>query len=301
MSIWMGRLWNYIGRTNDTVGEPLAYRAWKWLLQRTTAHRFEPTLFDRIETTEWDLLIILDACRYDTLEDVSEHGVIEKEISPASATPEFLSSAYETGVFDETTYVSANPQTANQIPGESIEYVPLYNEQWDDSVSTVPPRTVYERARAGIRSGQQVVAHTVQPHYPHICEINGDIRPIPGGVHPRIQGFDTDAGIQELLSTGEVDLSVFKRSYEQSVRFAWKKARDIANDLSNEGYNVVITADHGELFGEMGLVEHPVGVRLEPLVAVPWVEFTQMNTSREKSNPNGETNVEDRLAALGYK
>lgn len=33
----------------------------------------------------------------------------------------------------------------------------------------------------------------------------------------------------------------------------------------------MLTADHGECFGEYGVYAHPSGVRIDELVKVPWI------------------------------
>lgn len=276
--------------------EPLPYRAWKWLWQQASRHRWRSDLFDRIAGTDWDLLVILDACRYDTLAAVTDTAVIEAARSPASATGPFLEQARERSLFSDTVYVSANPQSGNHSPGANLTHDPVYDDEWDDRLATVPPEPVYEAARTHLAKNRRVVAHTMQPHYPHICEIGGQTLPIPNGLHPR--SFDgkqlREQKLQSLLANGFVDLDRARRSYRISVRFAWTKASEFAAELAASGYRVAITADHGELFGEYGFVEHPVDVNVGSLVTVPWVVFEPWSAGE-----NHEA-VTDRLAALGY-
>jgi len=107
---------------DDPETEPFSYRVWKYLWQRGST-AIGADLFDRIEGTDWDLLVILDACRFDTLRSVSDCCVVEKAVSPASSTPEFLRQAGERGVFDDTTYVSANPQVNDNPPTSEPDIV----------------------------------------------------------------------------------------------------------------------------------------------------------------------------------
>ncbi|WP_459194215.1 hypothetical protein [Halosimplex sp. J119] len=290
--IW--RLWREDLQADEALSEPFPYRAWKWLWQRLPARNRRPDLFDRLDEIEWDVVVLLDACRYDVLDDVASNAVIGRTTSPASATPEFLKRARERGVFDGTVYVSGNPQSDANLPGD-VEHVPAFEDSWDDGLATVPPEPLYEAARERLGDGDGVVVHTLQPHYPHLCNIGGRTRPIPGGLHPRY--FDEelhDEKLQALLTNGYLDLDTARRSYERSVRFAWERASEFAATAADEGYRVVISADHGEVFGERGFVEHPMGVSIPGLKAVPWVVF------EPSSDADGADDVTDRLAALGY-
>jgi len=136
----------------------------------------------------------------------------------------------------------------------------------------------------------------MQPHYPHICRLDGQTTAVPGGLHPRY--FDDnrlrDQKLQAMLANGYVELDRARNSYQCSVRFAWERASRFAAELSRDGYRVIISSDHGELFGEYGLVEHPMGVSVGGLVDVPWVKFEPVADLTSKKN------VTDRLAALGY-
>lgn len=295
------RIWRNTPRlsTDELCVEPFSYRAWKWLWQRRAAVGWRSDLFERVAETDWDLLIILDACRYDTLADVADCAVIDRARSPASATPSFLNRARERGVFGGTVYVSANPQTDKHSPGDSVEHVPVYRDGWDGGLQTVPPSVVYEKARERLEKGDRVVAHTLQPHYPHICVLGERTVPVPNGLHPHELDFPTDEELkpQILLAGGMIDLKRARRSYEISVRFAWDRAKETAGSLAGEGYTVAVTADHGELFGEWGFVEHPVGVNLDALISVPWVVFRPMFHGVEGADGRA---VGDQLAALGY-
>jgi hypothetical protein len=279
---------------SDPSREPVSYRAWKALWQRLPS-RTTPDLFDRIEETDWDLLVILDACRYDTLARVADNAAVERAVSPTTNTQVFLERAAERGCFEGATYVSANPQTDKRSPGDGIEVVKLYESEWDDALSTVPPAPVYDTAISRLERGDRVVAHTVQPHYPHVCEIGGVVRPVPGGLHPRGLPFATDDAMkmQTILSSGAMDLGRARRSYRAATVFAWRAASETAARLAADGYDVVVTADHGELFGEWGFVEHPVDVNLDGVLSVPWVEFSSSAVADEKA-------AIDKLEALGY-
>lgn len=274
--------------------EKLSYRAWKWLWQQSPDLQ-QPTLLNRIEETDWDLLIILDAARYDILRQIAD-AVISKEISPASSTPEFLQAAEKRNIFSDCFYLSANPQVnRHEVGAGTVKHT---SHLWDERLQTIPPAPLYNEAAELVRNGDTVVAHSVQPHYPHICKIDGDIEPVPGGFHPSETDIQLHDVIQGYLTNRNYPLSDACISYEACLRFAWSEAQSIAQSLRREGYSTVVTADHGEAFGEYGFVEHPVGVSIPPLRRVPWVEF---NPNKNQPNMTGENSVNNQLQALGYK
>jgi len=292
--IW--QLWRQDLPSDGGLKEPFPYRAWKWLWQRIPTRNTGSDLFNRLEETDWDVLVLLDACRYDVLNEVSTNAVINRTRSPASATPEFLSIARERDVFDGTKYVSGNPQTEDNRPGD-VEHVPVFEDHWANDLSTVPPDPLYHAAREELATDDEkpIVVHTLQPHFPHLSSIGGETCAVPGGLHPiYLDERLRDEKLQALLANGYVSLDRAKRSYRQSVRYAWDRASEFAATVAADGHRVVVSSDHGETFGESGFVEHPVGVPLADLRAVPWVVF-EPPTDTETAD-----DVSDRLAALGY-
>lgn len=294
-----GRLAPWFWSESEGDLEPFSYRAWKTLWQQLPGLK-RSDLLKRIRDTDWDLLIVLDACRYDTLAGIAEGAVVECAVSPVSSTPEFLTAVGETELFNDTVYVSANPQTDEFRPSNSlVKHVPLYDEGWDDDLSTVPAERVYETATAAVREGERTVAHTIQPHYPHVYRYDGEVRPVVGGLHPNeFDWTNKHPNLQGLLVNGRFNLEDAHASYVSAVRHAWEEAHRTATILSDEGYRVVVTSDHGELFGEWGFAEHPVGVRLKRVVEVPWIEYSPRLERADNSNVGDD--VQGRLQSLGY-
>lgn len=296
-------IWKHTPRpfSDHQTTEPVTYRSWKWLWQQRSKIGWKSNLFERIEESEWDLLVILDACRYDTLASVVDCAVVERAVSPASATPGFLKQANTEDLFDGTTYLSANPQTNLHPPGAK-RVVDLYETQWDTELSTVTPDTVYAEARKWLKKGERVVAHTLQPHYPHICMFGNNIRPVRNGLHPTELDFLDENYLepQIFLSDGRVSLGRARRSYELCTAYAWNQVKAFATWATSEGYTVAITADHGELFGERGFVEHPNKINISSLTTVPWIMFEPDITPTAYEMKAEPDKITDRLAALGY-
>ena len=49
--------------------EQFGYRVWKTLLQKLSSPR-KATQLDKLSEIDWDILVVLDACRADVLEQV---------------------------------------------------------------------------------------------------------------------------------------------------------------------------------------------------------------------------------------
>ncbi|WP_248516825.1 hypothetical protein [Salinarchaeum laminariae] len=193
--------------------------------------------------------------------------------------------------------MSANP--ASRAFDNAVDHKAVYESDWDDDLGTVRPEAVYSIASERVRSGERTVAHTMQPHYPHICRIGGDVVPVPGGLNPTTLGASQDEtpaqNIPYAFFTGSTDVRRARQSYRACTKFAWESALETGGTLAAEGYTVAITADHGELLGEWGLVGHPWRVRIRPLVEVPWIVLGTENRQSETAD-----SVEEKLEALGY-
>lgn len=71
---------------------------------------------------------------------------------------------------------------------------------------------------------------------------------------------------------------------------------------------VVITADHGEAFGEYNIHRHPLGIPIPELRRVPWVETSaermkdvDVNYNFESDKMGTKDEILDHLANLGYR
>jgi len=132
---------------------------------------------------DWDTLIILDACRYDFFEKVYRDyfdGKLEKRISPASSTGEWLVKSFPDKY--DITYISANPfVNSYNIPLEKLclsksswkatdhffKVIDVWQFGWDDNLNTVHPRTV-NTAYFANRSNKKTIVHYMQPHTPYL-------------------------------------------------------------------------------------------------------------------------------------
>lgn len=298
-------------------------------------------------TKDWDLLIVLDTCRVDALNAVADEydfiTSVDSVWSVGSRSDEWLSQTFDrefSETIAETAYVSANPYThavfheGDYAPSgfhppvtwpawdvADIDDFAVFDEVWrdgtDDELGVCPPSTVTDRA---IRAGREhdldrLIVHYMQPHRPYI----GDRIEASGTASQGTGGLDSDTNSEtatgELpdpdtkpfaaLKAGTVDREEIWERYLDNLRCALDSVERLLENVDAD--RAVITADHGEAFGEYGVYEHPPGCPAPWVKQVPWVETTatDMRTSEPETVTESETattddEVTERLADLGY-
>lgn len=184
----------------------------------------------------------------------------------------------------------------------------VWKTGWDDDLETVPPEsleTAFREHQPAVERTDRTVLHYMQPHAPYLSRGKGQkLKQIRDGI--RRQGesnaVDADDGRGALSSLGDairpkiestlegsefaqkaglwleldpVDLvsngtrEAALELYEENLRIALEGVADLIPELDGR---VVVTADHGEAFGEQGVWEHHIETHIPPLVEVPWLE-----------------------------
>ncbi|MGM0716608.1 MAG: hypothetical protein ACQET5_05395 [Halobacteriota archaeon] len=264
---------------------------------------------------DWDNLLILDGCRYDTFADnVRVEGVLESRVSLGSQSWEFLRENFENERAHDTVYVSANPFTARLDP-DIFHAVADLLEKWDETLQTVRPEVVADAACDAIDRfpDKRLIVHFMQPHYPFIGPKGRelDVR----GYNPDQDDFELEApSVWEILRDRrdgyeEITLPAVRAAYTENLHVVLPHVKRLLEELPGRS---VVTADHGNLLGErlypipVREYGHPRGLYSPPLVRVPW--FVVDGDRRElvaeapiERNDMATGLVERRLAALGYK
>lgn len=283
--------------------EPFSYRARKWVVQQISKVAARSDQHERLNAIDWDVLVVLDACRYDTLRSAADWPIGAAR-SPGSTTGQWLGAAEKTGIFTDTHIVSGNGQYADYDVGHR-GITPVWKTDWNDRYGIVLPEPVFERTDELLNEGERrVVAHILPPHAPYVAKLGDNWFPI----FPNIDIWKEnrqreDAGRarlsqQEAMALGHVDLERAVEGYRASVRSVWDVTKSFVGRWVADGYRVVVTADHGEMFGrarDYWLVEHPYGCHVTPLVKVPFSVFERGTIP----DVTPET-VEEKLEALGY-
>lgn len=276
---------------------------------------------------EWDVLLILDTCRVDAMRAVADEydfiSIVDSIISVGSTSFEWINNTFRTKyqrLIGNTTYLTQNsfadqilgkggttgkasipfePSSFDVVNPDDLEYIEhLWRAEFDDSskwtvsgekVSRTSPRYTTERA---IEIGRtlnpdRLIVHYMYPHDPYVLA--------DGKLQPR---FDT------ALKSGAATREEVWQAYLENLRFVLDQVEVLLENLDQE--KVVITADHGEAFGEYMFYRHPPACPIPSVRRVPWVETSGSDertlepTAPPPSNSDREATPEERLEQLGY-
>ena len=283
--------------------------------------RYGTNIFER----DWDLLIVLDACRTDVLREFrSSYPILadfETIWSVGSATREWAANTFTAAHRDEiadTAIVAGNATVEHVLnaggTGIESEFVDRFTDWsvvdssavgtidsvWDYGMNdpyggTTLPSVVTDRAVSICRAGnfERYIVHYIPPHIPYRAKALIENRSLD----------DHERDPWTFLRSNDSDEPV-RSAYQRELDWVLEHVEVLLNNV--DAQKVVITADHGELFGELGLYAHPAGVPHPNLRRVPWVETTANDSGIYTPKLSGERNVSPRsnareqLENLGY-
>lgn len=279
-----------------------------------------------VPAADWDVLVILDGCRYDLFEDVYESLVEGREAdlrqvtSGGSNSQEFLETNFGDGKFYDTVYVSANPFIFRNEDQVFHAVRNLLLSAWDETLGTVPPAAVAQAAIEWLDAypNKRMIVHFMQPHYPFIGERGrqldhrklspADVRGLTdeGEHQPSVEG----KRIWGRLKDGEVTRNHLWTCYQENLEVALPHVATVLDATDGKS---VVTADHGNLFGErlwpipVRGYGHPGGIYVPELVEVPWLSFVADERQHAIAEPPesnqsiDQKELTDKLAHLGYR
>lgn len=259
---------------------------------------------DHVYNEEWDLLIILDGCRYDTLNRLSDEysfiNSVEERISVGTWSGEWIENTF-TGGIPKTKYITGNPFSEEFLSCSNVDVDEVWKYEWSDEHGTVLPDPLTDRAIDSRRSESypRTVVHYMQPHHPFVnSDVKGDHEIEKVGSADQIEN-----DIWDSLRKGDTSVEEVLDGYEDNLRFVLD---NISQLIDNTTGRVVITADHGNAFGEKGFYGHPMGVYTKAVRQVPWCVINAEDSGRH--NPDVDDNdksvsedVEQKLESLGYR
>lgn len=287
-------------------------------LARKTNRLFHTRAFQREYNThgidifdqDWDIMIILDACRADVFEDlVPIEGHYRRVESRGAQTLEFLCGNFQNRSLLDTVYVTANPmyrRNESLINTRFHAAIDVWMEAgWNDTYNTVLPETVAEWAiKASNRfPNKRLIVHFIQPHFPFITDdvLESWLTPDPasGG-----------RSFWKQIRSGQLSFSREElwNAYRDNLSTTIPHVKRIIDQVIGK---TVITSDHGNLFGER---VYPVPIRdwghpdqtyVDELISVPWLSVPgarrkiSENKQADVSDMQGE-NTGERLRDLGY-
>lgn len=277
---------------------------------------------------DWDLLILLDACRWDLMEEVTNEYDFLKPygsfIGQSSHSREFLHKTFmknrRSGLgklliwqrilsdpddletfkkhyqmqddprIGETAYITWNLFSEMLDPDAFYDYAALGRQEWDDDDQILSPRKLTDYTIDLLRreDPERTVVHYMQPHAPFR---DSDDTEAPGSVWDRIQ-------------RGEKDCDEAWAEYANNLRWVLDDVELLLENV--DAGKVVISSDHGNAIGEWGCYGHRPYVPVQAVKQVPWVETSATDEGTYEPEPQElpdaeKGTIEDRLEALGYK
>ncbi|MDR5657389.1 hypothetical protein RH831_09375 [Halodesulfurarchaeum sp. HSR-GB] len=258
---------------------------------------------------EWDVLIILDACRSDLFDEFApQHEIYERfdsvssKYSCASTSREWFKKGFgaaDDEQLSEVHYVTQNPFISKVDLDRFHQVEALWELTEKAEQENLDPSTVTNFAlKAYAKSNApRFVVHYIPPHAPFLhCVDRYDLSNKSWGGNTHDVWFG--------LQTGEYDHKSVWRDYGKNLLHVLDEVQRLTKHV--EG-NVVISADHANGMGEMGIYGHPGYVPHPAVKKVPWVEMRGEGINYEIdelaegiSTQESEGGVQGRLEALGY-
>ncbi|PSQ02543.1 hypothetical protein BRC95_10500 [Halobacteriales archaeon QS_5_68_33] len=271
--------------------------------------RFEDDVGVPVYERDWDVLVILDACRVDLMDEVAcdhrdEYPFLEpysRHTSLGSNSGEWLESNFTDEFAEEkaeTAMVTGNPHTGTYLDAEDFLLLDeVWRYGWEDEDELFEPRYITDRAVSVKRNldPDRLVVHYMQPHHPFL---------------PQFDGFESELHQKWLnqwrdIRIGRVSREEKWQGYRENLRYVLDYVEVLLSSISAD--SVVISSDHGEAIGEWGIYGH-YGIPLRVLREVPWIETTATDTGeyeptfeQERTEvQEAKRDVEEQLEKLGY-
>jgi hypothetical protein len=264
---------------------------------------------------DWDTLILLDACRVDDFREAHQlSGRLETRISRGVDSNQFVQRNFLDRELHDTVYVTANPHV-NRLNGDEFHKTitdPI--ERFDPDIGAVRSEIVTEAAIRAHREypNKRIIVHFMQPHDPPLGNTAERLREeyqISGPISDDTPS-DQDR-IMDLVADGEITTDEARTAYRETLKIVLEEVESLLNMISGK---VVISADHGEHFGEQPypllgeLYEHYRNPRTIELCKVPWF-ITDGSTRRNitageaeaDTSTVAEETITEQLEALGYQ
>jgi hypothetical protein len=291
---------------------------WRGTLMRQGNGLFQTQVYPRrrgidVMDTEWDTLVVLDACRADLFEEfvnLDRFDEYRAETSRASATPEWLPVSFP-GKYGDTVYISGNPQVSRLVPDRWHELIEVWQEAWDEENQIIRAGPIVDTAiKARERYPEKrLIVHLMQPHVPfvgrsdlHFCtyQLFEDLE---------MAGDDRAGNVFEAAAKGIVDEDEMWKAYGENLTYAMDEVCRLIDAFDER---IVLTSDHGNVVEARSWPlpftyhQHLPNHRHPGLVTVPWAIIDGLRreiTDDGVQSHSGATSEEvlERLEHLGYK
>lgn len=183
------------------------------------------------------------------------------------------------------------------------EIIDVWDFGWEKELGTVHPRALNEAFHSNGHDKKSII-HYMQPHAPYISAGSGrKLKRIREGFEKsNSNGADGNSsglmswfrsGLENYLEGREIVMKIamlldlkmetifnevskngmkntLEKYYKNNLRIVLKYVSMLLEDLDGK---IIVTADHGEAFGEKGVWEHHAETPIPVLTEVPWVEI----------------------------
>jgi hypothetical protein len=301
------------------VSRELLQAAYRKALHQVSRTRQPGTnVFER----EWDLLVIVDACRLDLYREAVadgefRFGEVDSVRSLDSMTRAWMQKTFVDRYADElerTHYLCGNPFSSDAVDGGRLASLDeVWRYHWDDDSGTLRPRPLTDRAIAHGRerggADDRLLVHYMQPHWPFLRALETS-----GGEGLDLGGFVDDGqysawendpdDVWERLRRGLVSGTEVWEGYLDNLRLVLDDVELLLENYDAE--RAVISSDHGNAMGEWGIYGHPLHMPLSVLRRVPWVETSASDERTHEPDPahlesrSVDEDVASKLTQLGY-
>ncbi|WP_137684058.1 hypothetical protein [Haloarcula mannanilytica] len=254
---------------------------------------------------EWDILIVLDACRYDLFtENAPRHQIYDRflDIEPiyscASTSLEWMKKSFSNNIkqTQNTFYITANGFVNELDSTHFFDVENVYEYGIDPDFNIVPPEPVTNAALYHYRnsSASKYIIHYAPPHAPFLhCP----------GKYDSING--NSQNVWDGLRKNKYCVNDVWEDYGQNLLNVLDHVEILLDNMSGK---IAITSDHGNAIGEWGIYGHPGYVPIPDIKRVPWIETEGLDLNTYDTNPEDirsdkeldDQEVEEHLQDLGY-
>ena len=279
----------------------------------------------------WDVLAILDACRYDMLAENNPFNAdVEKRITQAPNTKAWFETNFveaSDAQLKDIVYVATIPNASSEMIESSrlAHLEDVFRYGWDADLRTTPADIV---TAVAVKLHQRypskrLVVHYGQPHVPFVghenyrselytpdyvkyadAEVSADSQTI-ADIESAPEMMNMYNHPFRSLKKGVATEDEVREAYDANLEYVLPHVTELRKYVSGK---FCVSADHGNGMGEHGIYGHPPWGFTETVLEVPWVctagggeqppnHILEMDIDKSEV----EASVEQQLEDLGYK
>jgi hypothetical protein len=253
---------------------------------------------------DWDLLIVLDACRSDMMKvcmfEYPFLNSMETIWSVGGHSKEWLENTFKSASSDlirETAYVTGNhhSDTVKDLPFAAFKDLQTIGLQ--DELPAPPAHVVTDSAINVDREKEfdRLIVHYMQPHKPFISKY-GERTDV------QVKKWSTGWELYQNYITGGISKRELWQGFVNNLQYVLSEVALLLENI--DAPRTVITSDHGNAFGEDFLWDHEIGVQHPSMRRVPWIETTASDKNTVSPSKYDsyieDQKTEKRLEQLGY-